>query len=249
MGDLQPTLALIASYVILSFSFFFIFLVVYVACCRYVRRRRNLDVSDGGQSFGIPLRSSGIDKRIIASLPLFRFSSLRGSRVGLVCAICLSKFDESDILHLLPKCRHGFHVSCVDSWLEMHSSCPLCRQTVEAEDISSFLPLSVLVNSGNSIDFSDHDELAAINEPRSPSPAPQMGSSRSVKREDEHGGRRAWQSGEHRIAINQSDDKYLRHSDVVGLDLVLLHSQLIDSMAEQQISAKESCSKRATITV
>ncbi|XP_031475532.1 putative RING-H2 finger protein ATL12 [Nymphaea colorata] len=251
MGDLQPTLALVASYIILSFSFFFIFVVVYVVCCRYVRRNRNSDASDRLPSFGMPARSSGIDKRIIASLPLFRFSSLRSSRVGLVCAICLSKFEETDILHLLPKCRHGFHISCVDAWLEMHSSCPLCRQRVETDDISSFVPLSVLVGSSNSIEFSDRDESAEINEQASPSPAPgpQMGSNRSAKKEDEDGGGRSSQSSEHRIVINEVDEKYSRHNDVGGLDLTFLNSQMINSIAEQRFAARESCSKQGPIMV
>jgi len=29
---------------------------------------------------------------------------------------------------VLPQCGHGFHVSCIDTWLGSHSSCPSCRQ-------------------------------------------------------------------------------------------------------------------------
>lgn len=72
-------------------------------------------------------RFSGIDKTVIESLPFFRFSSLKGTRQGLECAVCLSKFEDIEVLRLLPKCKHAFHISCVDQWLENHSSCPLCR--------------------------------------------------------------------------------------------------------------------------
>ncbi|XP_052170435.1 E3 ubiquitin-protein ligase ATL42-like [Diospyros lotus] len=40
---------------------------------------------------------------------------------------CLSKFEDSEVLRLLPKCRHAFHMDCIDKWLESRCSCPLCR--------------------------------------------------------------------------------------------------------------------------
>ncbi|CAL9135116.1 unnamed protein product, partial [Musa textilis] len=83
-------------------------------------------------------RFSGIDRTVIESLPFFRFSSLRGVRDGLECAVCLSKFDDAEVLRLLPKCKHAFHVGCVDRWLEAHSSCPVCRCKVNADDDALF---------------------------------------------------------------------------------------------------------------
>ncbi|KAJ6435419.1 hypothetical protein OIU84_000581 [Salix udensis] len=63
-------------------------------------------------------RFSGIDKTVIESLPFFRFTSLKGSREGLECAVCLSKFEDIEILRLLPK-------SC-DTW-GIHRSCEMTR--------------------------------------------------------------------------------------------------------------------------
>ncbi|CAI0628731.1 unnamed protein product [Linum tenue] len=83
-------------------------------------------------------RFSGIDKTVIESLPFFRFSSLRGDRDGLECAVCISKFEDVEILRLLPQCKHAFHINCIDLWLEKHSSCPICRSRVNAEDPSVF---------------------------------------------------------------------------------------------------------------
>ncbi|CAA7402775.1 unnamed protein product [Spirodela intermedia] len=83
-------------------------------------------------------RFSGIDKSVIESLPFFRFSSLRGPKEGLECSVCLSRFEDAEILRLLPKCKHAFHIGCVDRWLESHSSCPLCRCKVEIEDATLF---------------------------------------------------------------------------------------------------------------
>lgn len=83
-----------------------------------------------------PPRNSGIDRTVVESLPLFRFQSLKGHKDGLECAVCLTRFDPTELLRLLPKCKHAFHVECVDTWLDSHSTCPLCRYRVDPEDIT-----------------------------------------------------------------------------------------------------------------
>ncbi|XP_020098387.1 E3 ubiquitin-protein ligase ATL42-like [Ananas comosus] len=82
--------------------------------------------------------SSGIDKTVVESLPFFRFSALRGDRGGLECAVCLSRYDDAELLRLLPGCRHAFHLECIDRWLDAHSSCPLCRTKISAAAAARF---------------------------------------------------------------------------------------------------------------
>ncbi|XP_057426418.1 RING-H2 finger protein ATL70-like [Lotus japonicus] len=52
-----------------------------------------------------------------------------GSSSCFCCSICLMDYKESDLLRLLPGCGHFFHVMCVDPWLRMNLSCPVCRMT------------------------------------------------------------------------------------------------------------------------
>ncbi|CAM0953433.1 unnamed protein product [Alopecurus aequalis] len=78
--------------------------------------------------------ATGVGKEVIESLPFFRFAALRGARQGLECAVCLARFDDADLLRLLPRCRHAFHLDCVDRWLASSASCPLCRARVHADD-------------------------------------------------------------------------------------------------------------------
>ncbi|KAF7142894.1 hypothetical protein RHSIM_Rhsim05G0042700 [Rhododendron simsii] len=117
----------------LMFSLIF-FLIVYAKYCyrhglvHNNQQTTNIIISSGP-------RSSGIDKTTIESLPFFRFSELRGSREGLECTVCLSKFEDVEILRLLPKCKHAFHIDCIDEWLGRHSSCPLCRHKISADDV------------------------------------------------------------------------------------------------------------------
>lgn len=46
-----------------------------------------------------------------------------------VCCICLAKYADNDELRELP-CIHVFHVKCVDKWLKINASCPLCKSEV-----------------------------------------------------------------------------------------------------------------------
>ncbi|KAJ4787874.1 hypothetical protein LUZ62_039120 [Rhynchospora pubera] len=112
--------------------------------------------------------STGIDKSVIESLPFFRFSALRGSREGMECAVCLSAYTDAELLRLLPACKHAFHMSCVDQWLEHHSSCPLCRASVleysgEAGD-STLAPdvLSLFVEREPSCRFDEKKTKEAV---------------------------------------------------------------------------------------
>ncbi|GFY99664.1 RING/U-box superfamily protein [Actinidia rufa] len=57
------------------------------------------------------------------------------------CYICLSEYEESDKIRVLP-CRHEFHMMCVDKWLkEIHGVCPLCRGDVRVS-IHTEAPIS-----------------------------------------------------------------------------------------------------------
>ncbi|KAG2219847.1 hypothetical protein INT45_000734 [Circinella minor] len=44
-----------------------------------------------------------------------------------VCAICLSTYDDGDILCQL-WCNHHFHRTCVHEWLVLNSRCPMCKR-------------------------------------------------------------------------------------------------------------------------
>ncbi|KAL4468791.1 hypothetical protein ABPG74_005294 [Tetrahymena malaccensis] len=49
------------------------------------------------------------------------------------CAICLNDFDEGEKVKEL-NCEHRFHIPCVDDWLKIKGSCPLCRQNLVQEN-------------------------------------------------------------------------------------------------------------------
>ena len=44
------------------------------------------------------------------------------------CAICMNSIDQIYSESPLKNCNHiCFHVDCIDSWLKLRQTCPLCR--------------------------------------------------------------------------------------------------------------------------
>lgn len=52
------------------------------------------------------------------------------------CPVCLEDFAAGERAREMP-CRHRFHANCIVPWLEMHSSCPVCRFQLPATDDKS----------------------------------------------------------------------------------------------------------------
>jgi len=46
------------------------------------------------------------------------------------CPVCLCEFEEGEDLKSLP-CVHFFHKECIDRWLMVGHSCPMCKTIVE----------------------------------------------------------------------------------------------------------------------
>ncbi|KAJ7562960.1 hypothetical protein O6H91_03G090500 [Diphasiastrum complanatum] len=126
----HATLAIIVGVLSTISSLAFLVLLYTTRC----RRRSSSIVQQPGAATATPASNGGLDQAIIEHLPLFSFKSLKGNTCGLECAVCLSHYEDSDILRLLPSCQHAFHVECIDKWLVSQSSCPLCRHEVSSED-------------------------------------------------------------------------------------------------------------------
>ncbi|PWA67030.1 Zinc finger, RING/FYVE/PHD-type [Artemisia annua] len=80
----------------------------------------------------------GLPFDVISSLPLFVYklhnedgNDNKLNDRALECAICLSLFEDNEIGRKLPGCNHAFHVECIDMWLHSHSTCPICRSSIQ----------------------------------------------------------------------------------------------------------------------
>lgn len=46
------------------------------------------------------------------------------------CSICQLSFNDNDITRMLNNCKHIFHLTCIDTWLTEHNTCPSCRHNL-----------------------------------------------------------------------------------------------------------------------
>ncbi|KAI3903917.1 hypothetical protein MKW92_047360 [Papaver armeniacum] len=51
------------------------------------------------------------------------------------CSICLSEYRPTETLKIIPLCNHYFHAKCIDPWLRMHTTCPVCRKSLHQHSV------------------------------------------------------------------------------------------------------------------
>lgn len=93
-------------------------------------------ILQSGRSGSLPA-----SKAAIAAMPTFKIGKQSfGAEVcdGLdeplhECAVCKEVFEVGGEVREMP-CKHFYHSDCILPWLELHSSCPLCRQEMPVDE-------------------------------------------------------------------------------------------------------------------
>lgn len=68
----------------------------------------------------------------MASFPTIKYNQqIFISSEDNLCTICLGDYKEKEVLRVLPRCGHAFHVICIDVWLRQHPTCPVCRISLQ----------------------------------------------------------------------------------------------------------------------
>ncbi|KAM2647579.1 hypothetical protein TB1_000808 [Malus domestica] len=71
----------------------------------------------------------GLHPSVINSYPKFPFSKEASTPDSSTCSICLCDYKDAEMLRMMPECRHYFHLLCLDAWLRLKGSCPVCRNS------------------------------------------------------------------------------------------------------------------------
>ncbi|XP_059307937.1 RING-H2 finger protein ATL78-like [Lycium ferocissimum] len=97
------------------------------SCCTLVLVESSSNHTNNNPS-SAKLANRGIKKKALQTFPVITYTTeWKYPGLDSECVICLSEFGVGEKIKILPKCNHGFHVKCIDKWLNSHSSCPTCR--------------------------------------------------------------------------------------------------------------------------
>ncbi|XP_057809993.1 putative RING-H2 finger protein ATL21A [Salvia miltiorrhiza] len=115
--------------------------------CRKIklgRQQRGLDNELPMTTFGGQLifrANTGLDVSTIESYPKTVLGQSRRlpNPNDNTCSICLSDYQPQETVKSIPECNHYFHANCIDEWLKLNGTCPLCRNSPES---SSTTPTS-----------------------------------------------------------------------------------------------------------
>uniref|UniRef100_A0A1J3F7F7 RING-type E3 ubiquitin transferase n=2 Tax=Noccaea caerulescens TaxID=107243 RepID=A0A1J3F7F7_NOCCA len=117
---------------------FGLFCFVYSKINSCIKRRRLVpspDINSNTQAHYLQssIMVTGLDGPTIDSYPkIVLGESKRLPKVGdATCSICLSEYEPKETLKTMPPCQHCFHADCIDEWLKLNGTCPVCRNSPE----------------------------------------------------------------------------------------------------------------------
>eukprot|EP00183_Erythrolobus_madagascarensis_P002646 CAMPEP_0185850022 /NCGR_PEP_ID=MMETSP1354-20130828/4309_1 /TAXON_ID=708628 /ORGANISM="Erythrolobus madagascarensis, Strain CCMP3276" /LENGTH=449 /DNA_ID=CAMNT_0028550649 /DNA_START=157 /DNA_END=1506 /DNA_ORIENTATION=+ len=97
-----------------------------IMCCLPVFIRLMLPYAERAQRRGRSATSEQISSLTSAAFSEDSFAGLGDHS----CVICLSNYTDGELVTTLP-CNHHFHKKCIDEWLAVDKSCPLCKQDID----------------------------------------------------------------------------------------------------------------------
>ncbi|KAF5809613.1 putative transcription factor C2H2 family [Helianthus annuus] len=165
---ISPYVIIIVTLLASAFLFFSYYLIM-VRCSTRFRRAPSTPISNQDNNFsnqdrGLELdhpiwyiNTIGLQPSVINSITVFKYKKLDNLIDCTDCSVCLSEFQDNETLRLLPKCNHAFHIPCIDTWLNSHTNCPLCRAGILSNTLSAAL------SSNDHNDFSTTDGLIGSN--------------------------------------------------------------------------------------
>ena len=92
----------------------------------------DLPATNGGGAAVVPHEAeitTGLDDSTIESYTKVVLGESRRvpGKNHLTCSICLADYHPKETVRCIPECEHCFHAECIDEWLKINGTCPVCR--------------------------------------------------------------------------------------------------------------------------
>lgn len=114
---------------------FIVFVCTRIICARLRERLRSrtiYEIESRNDIEQAAYHDNGPGPAFIAAIPTLNFNQEAFSSIQTTqCVICLGEYKEKELLRIIPHCGHSFHLSCIDMWLKKHSTCPVCRLSLQ----------------------------------------------------------------------------------------------------------------------
>ncbi|WVZ57545.1 hypothetical protein U9M48_007917 [Paspalum notatum var. saurae] len=151
--------------VFVSILLCFILLCTYCRCARQraiagARRRAMRDLLPGATALFLRPPAAALP-------PVVSYASASaGAKKGLLaedCPVCLEPFGADDDVRVVPACGHLYHAPCIDRWLDVRNSCPVCRCAVASiYDYDRARDAAAVADGLGGADGGDGDDQEAI---------------------------------------------------------------------------------------
>jgi len=91
-------------------------------------------VNDLGYTYEALLTLESVPRGVksLDKLPLLVYTGQELPVSQTACAVCMTDFEKDDNLRSLP-CAHYYHKECIDRWLGVGTTCPVCKGEVETD--------------------------------------------------------------------------------------------------------------------
>ncbi|KAK9749315.1 hypothetical protein RND81_02G117500 [Saponaria officinalis] len=114
-------------------SIFMVFICTRILCgrLRMAEPRRTFDTEPEPDIERPEQRTDALATLMVDAIPTMNYHrDAFDSTDDAQCSICLGEYQEEEVLRIMPKCGHSFHISCIDIWLMKQCTCPVCRLPV-----------------------------------------------------------------------------------------------------------------------
>ncbi|KAJ7522648.1 hypothetical protein O6H91_18G021000 [Diphasiastrum complanatum] len=75
-------------------------------------------------------KAADLETAVVSMIPVIQYDKKAFHGLCSECIICLSDFQDGEMVRILSICGHLFHMQCVDVWFKHHTSCPVCRHNI-----------------------------------------------------------------------------------------------------------------------